>query len=162
MNIENVEEVLKDEFKKIDDLCFLNSKKVIDAFHKEKISEAHFASTSGYGYNDIGRDAIEKVFASVLGGEDAIVRNQFISGSHALTVSLFALLRPGDTMLSISGEPYDTLKEVIGITENESSLKSFNINYEEIDLVDDDFDYEKIEEALKSKTYKIIYIHHQS
>ena len=158
MNIENVEEVLKDEFKKIDDLCFLNSKKVIDVFHKEKISEAHFASTSGYGYNDIGRDAIEKVFASVLGGEDAIVRNQFISGSHALTVSLFALLRPGDTMLSISGEPYDTLKEVIGITENESSLKSFNINYEEIDLKDDDFDYEKIEEALKSKTYKIIYI----
>ena len=156
--IEKYEKELKEEFKKIDDLCFVNSQKVLDAFHKEKISEAHFASTSGYGYNDIGRDAIERVFAHVLGAEDAIVRNQFISGSHAITVALFALLRPGDTMLSVSGEPYDTLKEVIGITENESSLASFNINYEEIDLLDDDFDYEKIEDSLKTKKYKIVYI----
>lgn len=156
--IKDSERELASEFQKVDELTFQNSVKVLDAFHKYNISEIHFNSTSGYGYNDIGRDTIEKVFAEVLGAEDALVRNQFISGSHALNVTLFGLLRPGDTMLAISGEPYDTLKEVIGITENPSSLKSFNINYEQIDLKDDDFDEEKIIDAVKNKKYKLIHI----
>lgn len=154
----NSEKELTEEFKKIDRLAFENSKKVLEAFHKYKISETHFNSTTGYGYGDIGRDTIEKVFADVLDSEDAIVRNQFISGSHALTVALFAYLRPGDTMLSISGEPYDTLKEVIGIVPNESSLKAFNISYEQIDLVNDDFDDNKIINVIKEKKYRLIHI----
>ena len=106
----------------------------------------------------MGRDKIEKIFAKVLGFEDALVRNQFISGSHALTVTFFALLRPGDTLLSISGTPYDTMHEVIGIKENSSSLKSFGINYKEIDLIDDDFDYEQIANILKNEKIKVIEI----
>ena len=152
------EENLKDEFKKIDDMCVLNSLKVLSAFKNNNVSEIHFNSTTGYGYNDLGRDVIEKVFAEVLGGEDALVRSQFISGSHALTVALFAYLRPGDVMLSISGTPYDTLHEVIGIKENESSLKSFGVKYDEIDLKDNDFDYEKIEDYLNKTPVKLIEI----
>ena len=152
------EKEVKDEFNKIDDLCNKNSLKVLNAFRNNNISEIHFNSTTGYGYNDIGRDAIEKVFNEILGGEDTLVRSQFISGSHALCVTLFALLRPNDTLLSITGKPYDTLDEVIGIVENPSSLKSFNINYEQIDLVNDDFDYEKIKEVLKNKKIKVIEI----
>lgn len=162
MNVEDIimdaEEHLKDEFKKIDELAYFNSKKVIDAFHKYEISETHFNSTTGYGYGDVGRDTIEKVFADVLDSEDAIVRNQFISGSHALTVALFAFLRPNDTMLAISGEPYDTLKEVIGITPNPSSLASFHINYEQIDLFNNDFQDDKIIDAIRNKKYKLIHI----
>ena len=154
----DIEKRLKKEFEDVDNLMFSSSEKVLDAMHEEKISESHFASTTGYGYNDIGRDAIERVFAHVLGAEKCVVRNQFISGSHALNVTFFALLRPGDTMLSISGEPYDTLKEVIGINDNPSSLKSFDIGYEQIDLVDDDFDIDKIKESLVSKKYKLIHI----
>ncbi len=152
------EEVLKDEFQKIDDLVYYNSRKVIEAFHKYNVSEIHFNSTTGYGYGDIGRDVIEQVFSEVLGADDALVRTQFISGSHALTVALFAFLRPGDTMLAISGEPYDTLKEVIGIKENKSSLKSFGINYKQIELQNDDFDDEKIISAIKNQKIKLIHI----
>ena len=132
--------------------------KVLKAFHNNRIADVHFGSTTGYGYGDIGRDTIENVFAEVLGAEDALVRSQFISGTHALTVALFAFLRPGDTLLSIAGKPYDTLDEVIGITENASSLKSYNVNYEQIDLVDNDFDYEKIEERIKQGNIKLIEI----
>ena len=152
------ENELKDEFLKIDKLCEKNSIKVLDAFRKNNLSEAHFNSTTGYGYGDIGREVIEKIFSSVLDAEDSLVRSQFISGSHALTVALFAFLRPDDIMLSITGKPYDTLEEVIGIRENPSSLKSFGIKYEQIDLVKDDFDYEKIEDVLKSKKIKLIKI----
>lgn len=144
------------EFKKIDEISFIKTKKVLDAFHEEGVCESDFTSTTGYGYNDMGRDKIEKIFAKVLGFEDALVRNQFISGSHALTVTFFALLRPGDTLLSISGTPYDTMHEVIGIKENPSSLKSFGINYKEIDLIDDDFDYEQIANILKNERIKVI------
>ena len=161
-NIESIileaENNLKEKFYEIDKLAFEYSKKVLDAFHKYNVSETHFNTTTGYGYGDIGRDVIEKVFAYVLDSEDALVRNQFISGSHALTIALFALLRPGDTMLAISGEPYDTLKEVIGIVPNDSSLKAFNIGYEQIDLVNDDFDDEKIVDKLKNNKYKLIHI----
>ena len=156
--ISQAEEVLKNEYKKVDNICMINSIKVLEAFQEYKISEVHFGSTTGYGYGDIGRDTIEKVFAKVFGAEDCIVRSQFISGTHALTVALFAFLRPGDIMLSINGKPYDTLDEVIGIKENSSSLKSFGIKYEQIDLLNDDFNYEQIEKVLKSKKIKLIEI----
>ena len=143
--IKKVDLKIKDELDKIDKLEEYYSLKVLEAFRKFRVSESDFYGTTGYGYNDEGRDKIEDIFAYVLDSESALVRSQFISGTHALTVTLFGLLRPNDTMLSISGKPYDTLDEVIGITDNPSSLKSFNINYEQIDLVNDDFDYEKIQ-----------------
>ena len=149
---------IKKQFEEIDNMCDINSLKVLKAFNDNKISEAHFNSTTGYGYDDIGRDKIEDVFASILGAESALVRSQFISGSHALCVALFSYLRPKDIMLSITGTPYDTLHEVIGIKENESSLKAFNIKYHEIDLKDNDFDYDKIEEFIKNNKVKLIEI----
>ena len=156
--VNDSEKELDKEFKKIDEICEYNSLKVLNAFWNNKLSEAHFSQTTGYGYDDIGRDVIEKIYAEIFGAEDALVRGQFISGSHALTVALFAYLRPGDTMLSISGLPYDTLHEVIGIVPNDSSLKSFGVNYEQIDLINDDFDYEKIEERLNKSKIKLIEI----
>lgn len=135
-----------------------NSMKVLNAFHEENISEIHFNTSTGYGYNDIGRDKIEDVYKRIFKCEDALVRTQFISGSHALTVCLFGLLRPNDTLLSITGKPYDTLDEVIGITPNDSSLKSFGVNYEQIDLVDNNFDFKKIEERLNKDFVKVIEI----
>ncbi len=153
-----VEKEIKPQFEQIEENCERNSLKVLKAFQDNKISEVHFGSTTGYGYDDIGRDTIEKVFAQVLGAEDALVRSQFISGTHALTVALFAFLRPGDTMLSINGKPYDTLDEVIGIVENKSSLKSYGINFEKIELIDNDFNYEEIQNTLKNKKIKLIEI----
>ena len=147
-----------EEFAKIDEACSFNSLKVLASFHRNKVSEAHFVGTTGYGYNDLGRDVIEDIFKDVLGCEDALVRGQFISGSHALTVCFFGLLRPGDLLLSISGKPYDTLDEVIGIRDNPSSLKSFGVKYDQIDLVEDDFDYEKIEEFIKYNKVKVVEI----
>ncbi len=155
---EDVEKEIKDVFEKIEQNCVKNSIKVLKAFQNNNISDMHFNSTTGYGYGDIGRDTIEKIFAEVLGAEDALVRNQFISGTHAITVTLFGLLRPGDTMLSICGKPYDTLDSIIGIEENPSSLKSYNINYEQIDLVNDDFDIDKIVERVSKKDIKLIEI----
>ena len=152
------EKEIQDELNNIDDIIYFNSKKVIKAFKNNNLSEYHFNSTTGYGYNDIGRDTIEKIYADIFKSEDALVRNQFISGTHALTVSLFGILRPNDVMLCISGEPYDTLHEVIGIKENDSSLKSFGIKYEQIDLIDNDFDYKKIQDRLEKKDVKLVYI----
>lgn len=149
---------LKSEFDKVDKICEKNTFKVMDAFRNNNVSEVHFNSTTGYGYGDIGRDVVEKVYSNIFHTEASLVRNQFISASHALCVCLFGLLRPGDVMLSISGTPYDTLHEVIGIKENDSSLISFSVKYEEIDLVNDDFDYDKIESALKNKKYKLVHI----
>ena len=148
----------KDIFRKIDENELFFSNLVLNAFRSENVNENCFNMTTGYGYNDLGRDTIERVFARVLKGEKALVRNQFISGSHALSVALFALLRPGDTLLSITGLPYDTLHEVIGIKENPSSLKSFGIHYEQIDLMDNHFDTEKILKKLKEKKIKLIEI----
>ena len=153
-----VEQELKPIFDKINKTCEYNSLKVLKAFQDNNISEMHFNQTTGYGYGDIGRDTCEKVFAEVLGAEDSLVRGQFISGTHALTVALFAFLRPGDTLLSITGKPYDTLDEVIGIVDNPSSLKSYGINFEKIELINNDFDYEKIEERLKKNKVKLIEI----
>ena len=152
------ENELEYEFKEIDDNKFFFSEQVLNSFKKNNLSENAFNSTTGYGYNDVGREIIEKVYADIFKSESAVVRSQFISGSHALNVTFFALLRPGDLLLSISGCPYDTLHEVIGIKENPSSLASFNINYHEIDLVKDDFDYEAIESYLKKTKVKVIEI----
>lgn len=160
INLANeAEENIKDVFKEIDKIEEYNSLKVLSAFQKNEISEIHFNSTTGYGYGDIGRDTTEKVFADIFKAEDCIVRGQFISGTHALTVTLFALLRPGDTLLSITGKPYDTLDEVIGIVDNPSSLKSYNINFEQIDLKENgEFDFEEIEKRLKKGKVKVIEI----
>lgn len=156
--VSGVDEQIKKELSKIDDICTFNSFKVLNAFQKYQISDTHFNSTTGYGYGDIGRDTIEDIYADIFKAEDALVRSQFISGSHALTVALFAILRPGDTLLSITGKPYDTLEEVIGIRDNPSSLKSFGVNYEQIDLVNDDFDIEKICARLTQSKIKLIEI----
>ena len=156
--INECEKELKDVFTRIDNICEINSLKVLNAFKNNRLSEIHLSTTTGYGYDDLGRDTCEKIFAEVLGFEDALVRNQFISGSHALCVTLFALLRPGDVMLSITGLPYDTLHEVIGIKENNSSLAAFGVKYEQVDLIDNDFDYDGIKNALLSKKIKLIEI----
>lgn len=145
-------------FKDLDEISFINSKKVLKAFKDNNVNESDFAGTNGYGYDDAGRDKIEAVFAEVLGGEDALVRPQLISGTHALTVCFFGLLRPGDMLLSINGKPYDTLDEVIGIRENSSSLKAFKVNYVQIDLVNNDFDYDKIRDYLSKNKVKVIEI----
>lgn len=162
-NIENLaneaEKNIENVFKKIEEVEAYNSIKVMNAFQKYRISEIHFNSTTGYGYGDIGRDTCEKVFSEIFKSEDCIVRGQFISGTHALTVALFSLLRPGDTLLSVTGKPYDTLDEVIGIVDNPSSLKSYNINFEQVDLNEDsEFDFEAIESILRNKKIKVIEI----
>ena len=149
---------LNEIYKKYENISFYNSMKVLNAFHKNKVSEAHFNGTTGYGYNDYGRDTVEAVYADVFKCEDALVRTQLISGTHALTTAMFACLRPGDTMLAISGKPYDTLDKVIGIEPNPSSLMSYGIKYEQIDLVDNDFDKDMIFKALLAKKIKLITI----
>ena len=156
--VNDCEKSCLEEFKKIDELCDYNSLKVLSAFHNNEVTESCFNSTTGYGYHDLGRDKIEHIFRDVLGAEDAIVRSQFISGSHALNVCFFGLLRPGDILLSISGKPYDTLDQVIGIKDNPSSLKSFGILYEQIDLIDNDFDYEAIKNFISNNKVKVIEI----
>lgn len=150
--------MLEDVFKNIDDICMFNSKKVLEAFWKCHVSEAHFTSTSGYGYGDIGRDTVEEVYKTIFKAEDALVRNQFISGTHALSTAFFGLLRPGNLLLSICGKPYDTLDSVIGFNNNLSSLKSFGINYDQIELVDNDFNYDVISKYLRKNKVKVIEI----
>lgn len=156
--VNKAEEELIEQYKLADEICEFNSEKVLTAFQRNGVTETDFGTTTGYGYDDIGRAKIERVFSDVLHAEDCIVRGQFISGTHALTVALFAFLRPGDTMLSINGKPYDTLDEVIGIEENASSLKSYGVKYEQIDLINDDFDYKKIQERLRESKVKLIEI----
>ena len=153
-----IDNKISEEIKKIDALEEYYSNLVLDAFRKFKVSETDFYGTTGYGYNDVGRDKIDEIFAYVLDSEKALVRSQFISGTHALTTTFFGLLRPGDTLLSITGKPYDTLDEVIGIKDNNSSLKAFGIKYAQIDLVNNDFNYVEIENYLKSNPCKVIEI----
>ena len=156
--VNSCEKKLSGIFDEVDKICYTNSKKVLDAFHKNNLSEVHFNSSTGYGYNDIGRDTIELIYKDIFKCESALVRTQFISGTHALTTTLFGLLRPSDIMLSITGKPYDTLDEVIGLRNNPSSLASFNIKYMQVDLIDNDFDYDKIKEVLLNNKIKLIEI----
>lgn len=153
-----VEKDLAPIFKSVEEVEEYNSLKVLSAFQKYNLSEMHFNGTTGYGYGDIGRDTIENIFAEVFKAEDSLVRTQFISGTHAISTLLFGILRPNDTLISISGKPYDTLDEVIGIVENKSSLQSYGVKYEQIELVNDDFDYKAIEERVKKGNVKLIEI----
>ena len=158
--IKEVEEEIKPQFQELDRICEINSKKVLDAFQKCDLQENHLSSSTGYGIDEPGRNKIEEIYAKIFKAEDSLVRTQLISGTHALTVTLFGLLRPGDTMLSISGAPYDTLQTVIGIGNDvsNSSLKAFNVNYEQIELVDNDFDLDAIKERLAKKDIKLVEI----
>ena len=158
IDIKSAENKLINVFNNIDDVCFYNSQKVIKAFWQSNISETDFNSTTGYGYGDVGRDKIEKVYSDIFETEAALVRNQFISGTHALSTAFFALLRPGDLLLSITGKPYDTLDSIIGFNDNQSSLKSFGIRYDQIDLKNNCFDYEAISKYLKLNKVKVIEI----
>lgn len=158
IDIKSAENKLISVFNNIDDVCFYNSQKVIKAFWQANISETDFNSTTGYGYGDVGRDKIEKVYSDIFETEAALVRNQFISGTHALSTAFFALLRPGDLLLSITGKPYDTLDSIIGFNDNQSSLKSFGIRYDQIDLKNNCFDYEAISKYLKLNKVKVIEI----
>ncbi len=153
-----VEKDLAPIFKEVEEIEEYNSLKVLSAFQKYNLSEMHFNGTTGYGYGDIGRDTIESIFADVFKAEDSLVRTQFISGTHAISTLLFGILRPNDTLISISGKPYDTLDEVIGIVENKSSLQSYGVKYEQIELINDDFNYKAIEERVKNGNIKLIEI----
>lgn len=159
---EKAENDLEEIFKNIKRIEEFNSIKVLKAMQKYRLSEMHFGQTTGYGYNDVGRDIIEKIYADIFKAEDSLVRTQFISGTHALSVALFSILRPNDTMLSINGKPYDTLDEVIGIKENASSLKSYGVNYEEIELKEGKFDKDKIMKRVKKGNIKLICIQRSS
>ena len=155
-----VEREIKPQFEKIEKICEKNSIKVLSAMQKNSLSGTHLHTSTGYGIDESGRDKIEEIYSEIFKAEDALVRSQLISGSHALAITLQGLLRPGDTMVSITGLPYDTLQTVIGIGENagKSSLKSFNIKYEQIDLVENEFDTKTIIERISKKDIKLIEI----
>ncbi len=143
----------------IDDTAEYNQQKMLAAFHAAGVSESHFVASTGYGYGDRGRDALDLVYAKALGAQDALVRYNFVSGTHALTVALFGVLRPGDTVVSVTGVPYDTLRGVLGITgDGNGSLKEFGIRYEQIDLkADGTPDYEAMETGIQPNV-KMVYI----
>lgn len=152
-----ITDALKERFYEIDKIAEYNQLKVIHAMQKNKVAEAHFTTTTGYGYNDLGRDTLEKVYADVFHTEDALVRPQITCGTHALALALFSNLRPGDKLVYISGKPYDTLEEVIGIRPSCGSLKEYNILYDQVDLLENgDFDYEGIEKILKDPSVKLL------
>ena len=149
---------LKDRFDRIDEIAEYNALKVLDAMHRAKISEAHLSGTTGYGYNDIGREAIEEVFALTFHTEEALVRPLIACGTHALAVAMAGNVRPGDEILAVSGRPYDTLEEVIGIRPSTGSLAEYGVTYSEVPLLPDStFDFEGIRRALNDKT-KLIHI----
>ena len=144
---------LKERFEKIDEVTEYNQMKVLNAMQECKVSDIHFAATTGYGYNDLGRDTLEEVYAKVFHTEDALVRPQIVSGTHALAVALSSQLRPGDELLSPVGKPYDTLEEVIGIRESVGSLAEFGVTYRQVDLLEDgSFDWENIRKSINEKT----------
>ena len=150
---------LKEIYDKIDKICMINSNRILSAFIENKVSYSDFADINGYGNYDTGRDKLEKIFASVLGMEDSLVRPQIMSGTNALFLTFSSLLKHGDTFISLTGTPYDSLQEMIGLVGNSSqSLKAYGVNYEQIDLVNDDFDYEKIIERLTKNDVKLVEI----
>lgn len=149
----DIEDILSERFKEIDKIAELNQVKVIKAMQDAKFSEAHLNGTTGYGYNDAGREAIEEVYAKVFGTEDALVRQQITCGTHALTIALSANLRPGDEILSPVGDVYDTLQGVIGVREQKGSLSEFGITYRQVNLLPNgDFDFEGIKAAINPAT----------
>ena len=157
---EEVEQEIQPIFKNIEKIEEINSLKVLSAFQECGLSEMHLHSSTGYGIDEVGRNKIEEIYSKIFNTEDALVRSQLISGTHALAVTLFGLLRPGDTMLSISGAPYDTLQTIIGISkeQSKSSLREFGVKYEQIELINDDFNIEKIKERAAKNDIKLIEI----
>lgn len=152
-----VEKELEPIFNEYEKNCLKMSAKVLKAFQKNKVSTVDFNEVTGYGYYDGGREKLERIYADIFGAEDALVRPQIMSGTHALALAFFGLLKHGDTMISISGEPYDTLKSVIGLTgDSENSLIKHGIKYEQIELVDNDFDYEIIAERIRQGNVKLV------
>lgn len=151
--------VCKQQFERIENITEYNQQKMLKAFSNAKISESHFTASTGYGYGDRGREALDEVYAYVFGAEGALVRHNFVSGTHALTVALFGVLRPNDTMLCVTGLPYDTLRGVIGLNgDSDGSLKDFGINYEQINLLEDgSVDYRSIKDRMKIPV-KLVYI----
>ena len=147
-----IEASLKERFQAIDQIAEYNQMKVLKAMQDNRVSDIHFAATTGYGYNDLGRDVLEQVYASAFHGESALVRPQLISGTHALHIALSGNLRPGDELLSPVGKPYDTLEEVIGIRDSAGSLKEYGITYRQVDLLEDgSFDFDGIQKAINEK-----------
>ena len=158
--VKEVDEIIKSEIEKVDRICTRNSIKVIEAFQECDLQEQHFNTSTGYGIDEPGRNKIEEIYSKIFKAEDSLVRAQFISGTHALAVTLSALLRYGDTMISITGAPYDTLQTVIGIGEDvsKSSLKAYGVKYEQIELINDNFDVEAIKNRLSKDDVKLIEI----
>ncbi|MBR5510012.1 MAG: methionine gamma-lyase family protein, partial [Lachnospiraceae bacterium] len=155
---QKIEEELKERFAEIDETAEYNQLKVVHAMQKRRVSDIHFASTSGYGYNDLGRDTLEEVYAEAFHAEAALVRPQITCGTHALAVALAANLRPGDELLAISGKPYDTLEEVIGIRPSNGSLAEYGVTYRQVNLTaEDGFDFEGIKNAIHEHT-KMVHI----
>ena len=155
-----IEKEIEPEFKKIEKICEKNSIKVIKAFQECNLQEMHLQTSTGYGIDEPGRNKIEEIYANIFKAEDSLVRAQFISGTHALAITLSALLRPNDTMISITGAPYDTLQTVIGLGENpsKSSLKQYGVKYEQIELVNNEFNEKAIQQRLSKKDVKLIEI----
>ena len=152
------EKDLAPPFERIDRISFENTQRVMDAFREFRVSDTMFGSTSGYGYDDRGRDTLDQIWANVFGAEAAFVRQQIVSGTQALTIGLFGLLRPGDLMLSVAGKPYDTLEEVIGIvgTPGDGSLRDFGVDYAQIDLTSEGkFDFPAIRAALEENAGRV-------
>lgn len=155
---QKIEQELTERFAAIDETAEYNQLKVIGAMQKHRVSDIHFAGTSGYGYNDMGRDTLEEVYTETFHTESALVRPQITCGTHALAVALAANLRPGDELLAISGKPYDTLEEVIGIRPSNGSLAEYGVTYRQVDLLSDDsFDWQGIKEAIRACT-KMVHI----
>lgn len=152
--IRTIEETIQKELRRADDIAFLNQKKVLDAFHRQKVSDHHFNPSTGYGYDDEGRDTLEKVYADVFKAQAALVRPQIISGTHAITIALFGVLRPGDELMYITGKPYDTLDAIVSGGEKDTgSLKDFGIGYQHIDLTrSNQIDWANVENAVSEKT----------
>ena len=156
---DEVKQQLKPIFEQIDATTEYNQQKMLSAFIKNGVSESHFAASTGYGYDDRGRETLERVFADAMGAEDALIRHNFVSGTHTLTVALFGVLRPGDTVLCVTGTPYDTIQYAFGIKEASGSLKEFGVNYEQIDLkADGSPDLEAIKQRLEKGSVKMVYI----
>jgi len=151
---EKILEEYKERFLEIDEIAEYNHLRVMEAFRKNRVSVECFNYATGYGYNDIGRDTLEQVFADLFHGEDALVRPQITCGTHALALALMSNLRPGDELLSPVGKPYDTLEEIIGIRPSTGSLREYGITYKQVDLLDDgSFDWEGIRNSINEMHY---------
>ena len=155
--VNNAEKAISGKFDYIEKIHNYNQFKVLKAFIDSKVSESHFVESTGYGYNDLGRDKIEEVYSKVFNTESALVRQQIVSGTHAISLTLFSLLSAGDNFLSITGMPYDTLTSTIGLNDEPMSLKSYNVSFDKVELVNNDFNYDNIEKSIKPNT-KLVYI----